>query len=42
MLQLTNTLNTDAVVYVVNEQTSIDSQFPQYIQEAFKNLKEKR
>lgn len=39
MLQLTNTLNTDAVVYVVNEQTSIDSQFPQYIQEAFESFK---
>jgi len=39
MLQLTNTLNTDAVVYVVNEQTNIDSQFPQYIQEAFESFK---
>lgn len=39
MLQLTNTLNTDAVVYVVNEQTSIDSQFPQYIQEVFESFK---
>lgn len=39
MLQLTNTLNSDAVVYVVNEQTSIDSQFPQYIQEAFESFK---
>lgn len=39
MLQLTNTLNTDAVVYVVNEQTSIDAQFPQYIQETFEAFK---
>lgn len=39
MLQLTNTLNTDAVVYVVNEQTSIDSQFPQYIKETFEAFK---
>ena len=39
MLQSTNSLNTDAVVYVVNEQTSIDSQFPQYIQETFEAFK---
>lgn len=39
MLQLTNTLNSDAVVYVVNDQTIIDSQFPQYIQEAFEAFK---
>jgi len=38
MLQLTNTLKGNAVVYVVNEQTKMDSQFPTYIKEAFESF----
>lgn len=39
MLQLTNQIKGTAVVYIVNEQTLVDTQLPTYIQEAFSAFK---
>lgn len=39
MLQLTNQVKGSAIVYIINEQTEVDTQLPTYIQEAFSSFK---